>query len=91
MGPSPTLSQLLKEAKASESVGEGKAGEGGSDEGPPLSYSRLFDEYHGKAFVSVSCPLLLITCTRCVSSRGTGAALQGVCREGMVLVPLSPW
>lgn len=48
VGPSSTLSQLLKEAKtegaAARLVGEGE--ELDSTHSPP-NYSRLFDEYHG--------------------------------------------
>ncbi len=41
VGEAPTLSQLLTEAKAEVVVGE-------VDSAPcPLSYSRLFDDYHG--------------------------------------------
>ena len=44
-GKTPTLSQLLREAKAdSEERGEGAEVKG---EQTPLSYSRLFDEYKG--------------------------------------------
>ena len=49
-GPSsPTLSQLLKEAKNTPTLStEG----GGEDEGEaPLTYSRLFDEYHGVVYL----------------------------------------
>jgi hypothetical protein len=49
VGPSPTLSQLLKQAKT-----EGAAalipGEGGELDDPsqmPPNYSRFFEEYHG--------------------------------------------
>lgn len=45
VGPSPTLTQLLKEAKAAEVVTESEVG---GEAQVPLSYSRLFDEYHGK-------------------------------------------
>lgn len=49
VGSSPTLSQLLKEAKAAEAVAsESKAGGELEDAQIPLSYSRLFDEYHGE-------------------------------------------
>ena len=47
MGASPSLSQLLKEAKAE---GSARAVEGGEDfaSAGPLNYSRLFEEYHGE-------------------------------------------
>ena len=49
VGPSPTLSQLLKEAKSAKSNVAAAASEGGADSTPlPLNYSRLFDEYHGE-------------------------------------------
>ena len=44
-GKTPTLSELLREAKAdSEEQARGGAADG---EPAPLSYSRLFDEYKG--------------------------------------------
>lgn len=47
MGPSPSLSQLLKEAKAESAAAQAVSGD--VDTGPlPLTYSRLFDEYHGE-------------------------------------------
>lgn len=49
VGPSSTLSQLLKEAKiegAARLVGEGEELDFTHS---PLNYSRLFDEYHGMA------------------------------------------
>lgn len=42
-GKTPTLSELLREAKA-DSEGQTKSGEA---EQAPLTYSRLFDEYKG--------------------------------------------
>lgn len=44
-GKTPTLSELLREAKAD--TDEQAKGGGASDEQAPLSYSRLFDEYKG--------------------------------------------
>ena len=49
-GQAPTLSQLLREAKAdSEEKGEGAKV---TNEQILLSYSRLFDEYKGKSTIS---------------------------------------
>ena len=45
-GKTPTLSELLQEAKA-DSEGQAKSSEAGSGEQIPLTYSRLFDEYKG--------------------------------------------
>ena len=46
-GKTATLSELLREAKA-DSEGQAKSSEtGDGSEQPPLSYSRLFDEYKG--------------------------------------------
>ena len=44
-GKTPTLSELLREAKAD--TDEQAEGGGASDDQAPLSYSRLFDEYKG--------------------------------------------
>lgn len=46
-GSSPTLSQLLQEAKA-ESEAASKIQEGDDSNQQPLTYSRLFDEYQGE-------------------------------------------
>jgi len=49
MGASPSLSQLLMEAKAEGSARA--AVEGGCEDfasAGPLNYSRLFEEYHGE-------------------------------------------
>ena len=48
VGYSPTLSQLLKEAKTEGAVARqvGEGGEQDSTHSPP-NYSRFFDEYHG--------------------------------------------
>ena len=46
-GKTPTLSELLREAKA-DSEGQGaKGSEASGGEHTPLTYSRLFDEYKG--------------------------------------------
>lgn len=52
VGPSPTLSQLLKEAKAAEVVGQTEEREGLEATQVPLNYSKLFDEYHGENILS---------------------------------------
>ena len=60
-GKTPTLSELLREAKA-DSEGQGaKGSEASSGEHTPLSYSRLFDEYKGakKTTVNVSVVLFM--------------------------------
>lgn len=44
-GKTPTLSQLLQEAKADAE--ERVAEDGASSEQLPITYSRLFDEYKG--------------------------------------------
>ena len=48
-GRTPTLSELLREAKTDtegQAKGGSVAGDGGSEQ-TPLTYSRLFDEYKG--------------------------------------------
>ena len=75
-GKTPTLSQLLQEAKAdSEEKGVGAKV---TDEQIPLSYSRLFDEYKGTVSVwnlqydySAS-PYTIVRTCRCGTSRSSG-------------------
>lgn len=51
VGPSPTLLQLLKEAKTEGAAQIVGGGGGELDSAPvPLNYSRLFDEYHGEGW-----------------------------------------
>ena len=45
-GKTPTLSELLREAKA-DSEGHARSSEASGGEHTPLTYSRLFDEYKG--------------------------------------------
>ena len=86
MGSSPTLSQLLKEAKAAEVVVRSEEGGGEVDTSPaPLNYSKLFDEYHGKLALWLLCNLFLcLLVNRSVSSGSSGASLQGMCRQGEI-------
>ena len=53
VGSSPTLSQLLKEAKA-EGALRAVAGEEVESGHTPLNYSRLFDEYHGESIEALT-------------------------------------
>lgn len=69
-GKTPTLSELLQEAKA-DSEGQGRSGEtsGAGGEHTPLTYSRLFDEYKGALKNNYCrCSLLMFTCFRCGAS-----------------------
>ncbi len=74
VGPSSTLSQLLKEAKSEVAP---QAVEGGDSDSArlPLSYSRLFDEYHGVCWGGRNTIMVSILCCRCGASGGLGAAL----------------
>ena len=57
-GKTPTLSELLREAKM-DSEGQAKSGEASSSEQPPLTYSRLFDEYKGTGGKMLQCLLTM--------------------------------
>ena len=80
VGSSPTLSQLLKEAKSDVAA---MAGEGDADSAPlPLSYSRFFDEYHGELMCSPQAVCDVWWRFRCGALGGLGVALKGMRREG---------
>ena len=60
-GRTPTLSELLREAKT-DTEGQAKGGSVASDGGgeqTPLTYSRLFDEYKGAKRTTVNVSLLM--------------------------------
>ena len=71
VGPSPTLSQLLKEAKSEVAA---QAVEG-ADAPCPLTYSRLFDEYHGEAGMAHSM-VTVVLCMHYVPGVGHLEALE---------------
>jgi hypothetical protein len=58
-GKTPTLSELLREAKADSEGQRGNGSEASGGEHTPLTYSRLFDEYKGaKTIINVSVVIL---------------------------------
>ena len=83
-GKTPTLSELLREAKA-DSEGQGaKGSEASGDEHTPLTYSRLFDEYKGakKTTVNVSVvvfmKLFFLFLFRCCAPGSSRSSIKGM-------------
>ena len=86
-GKTPTLSELLREAKGdSESLA--KSSEAGGSEQTPISYSRLFDEYKGAEMTIVTLENASVLTfvkpppSRCCTSRSFRPALKGMRIQG---------
>ena len=85
VGASPSLSQLLLEAKAEASARAAQR-EGGMEESStgPLNYSRLFEEYNGELQATMSLANMSHCCcvSRCRAPGGSRATIQRVCCKG---------